>query len=567
MLNRLVSIPPGLFTPDGERLNGYAYLFLVLLCLAFFTPGFFTIPPTDRDESSFAQASKQMIESGDYTHIRLQDHDRYRKPVGIYWLQAASVRMFNPQHLNEIWAYRLPSLLGATIAVLMTAALGTLLFGPLTGLLAAIMIAGCALLNVEARLAKTDAALLASTMIMQYGLARAYLDYGTARIGLGIRIAFWTALGIGILIKGPVILLIFASTLLWLRVSEGNIKWFAALNPLIGVPCMLLLIAPWFVDIIIASHGQFIEQSAGHDLLGKLWQGQDRGIMPPGLHLLMLPIAFFPFGLWAMIAAPDSWANRSEPCIRFCLGWLIPAWIVFEISLTKLPHYTLPLYPAIALLAAKALIDGYPVLAERRWRWVPPVAIALWFISGMFFALAAVVIPHILNQTWNAGQIAAGLLLLIAQGASMLLMLQRKESSILVMAAGGLIYFTSTFAGVIPNLQHIWISRDIVQTAASLKPCIGPLDLSSSYTEPSLIFMAGTETHIWPSSVGVALDMKADPCRIGVIDNSNLKQFLDATRNDAVQPKLVAAIGGFMLSRGGHRTISFYLMPQKAGSP
>ena len=56
-----------------------------------------TMPPTDRDEASFAQATKQMIETGDYLDIRLQDKPRYQKPIGIYWLQAAAVKLFDPR--------------------------------------------------------------------------------------------------------------------------------------------------------------------------------------------------------------------------------------------------------------------------------------------------------------------------------------------------------------------------------------------------------------------------------------------------------------------------------------
>src|SRR2546423_2004090 len=64
---------------------------LILVSLISFLPGFFNIPPVDRDEARFAQATKQMIESGDYIDIRFQDEVRYKKPVGIYWLQAAVV--------------------------------------------------------------------------------------------------------------------------------------------------------------------------------------------------------------------------------------------------------------------------------------------------------------------------------------------------------------------------------------------------------------------------------------------------------------------------------------------
>ena len=68
-----------------------ATLFLVLCGLVLFLPGFFNIPPIDRDEARFAQATKQMVESGDFVDIRFQDDVRYKKPVGIYWMQAAVV--------------------------------------------------------------------------------------------------------------------------------------------------------------------------------------------------------------------------------------------------------------------------------------------------------------------------------------------------------------------------------------------------------------------------------------------------------------------------------------------
>src|ERR1041385_5550635 len=68
--------------------NARAVAMLIVLSLVAFLPGFFNIPPVDRDEARFAQATRQMIESGDYIDIRFQDEVRYKKPVGIYWLQA-----------------------------------------------------------------------------------------------------------------------------------------------------------------------------------------------------------------------------------------------------------------------------------------------------------------------------------------------------------------------------------------------------------------------------------------------------------------------------------------------
>ena len=101
-----------------------AIVFLVLCGIVLFLPGFFNIPPIDRDEARFAQATKQMVESGDFVDIRFQDEVRYKKPVGIYWLQAAVVEtaaaLGLPRAQLRIWLYRIPSLIGAIGAVLLT---------------------------------------------------------------------------------------------------------------------------------------------------------------------------------------------------------------------------------------------------------------------------------------------------------------------------------------------------------------------------------------------------------------------------------------------------------------
>src|SRR6202795_2499424 len=101
-----------------------AVAFLTLCGLLLFLPGFFNIPPIDRDEARFAQATKQMVETGDFVDIRFQDDVRYKKPVGIYWLQSAAVETATalglPGAALRIWVYRIPSLVGAIGAVLLT---------------------------------------------------------------------------------------------------------------------------------------------------------------------------------------------------------------------------------------------------------------------------------------------------------------------------------------------------------------------------------------------------------------------------------------------------------------
>ena len=164
-----------------------AAAFLVAMSLVCFLPGFFNIAPIDRDEARFAQATKQMIESGDYVDIRFQDEVRYKKPVGIYWLQAAAVRAGEavgvPRAHTTIWLYRIPSLVGALAAVLLTywSALAFVSRG--SACLAALMLAASIMLGIEARLAKTDAVLLATVIAAMGVMAREYMRRHAAAAG------------------------------------------------------------------------------------------------------------------------------------------------------------------------------------------------------------------------------------------------------------------------------------------------------------------------------------------------------------------------------------------------
>ena len=136
---------------------------LALLCLLLWLPGFFTLPAGDRDESRFAQASRQMVETGDYVRIRFGEVERNKKPAGIHWLQAAAVHAAGgdgPRRRGDIWAYRVPCLLGALLAVLATFHFGRALVGRRAAFLGAAMLAACLVLVVETHIAKTDAALL-----------------------------------------------------------------------------------------------------------------------------------------------------------------------------------------------------------------------------------------------------------------------------------------------------------------------------------------------------------------------------------------------------------------------
>src|SRR5262249_48162924 len=151
----------------------------------------------------------------------------------------------------SIWIYRLPSLIGAIGAVLATYWCALAFVSQRGALLAALMMMTSSILGVEARLAKTDAVLLFTVVVAMAVLARVYLAprRGDPQPGLGQLAVFWTALAVGILIKGPMILMVVGLAAATLVVLDRSARWLLALRPLSGLFWLLLLVLPWFIAI------------------------------------------------------------------------------------------------------------------------------------------------------------------------------------------------------------------------------------------------------------------------------------------------------------------------------
>src|SRR6201987_4169691 len=289
--------PKNLVNPGSRLVQGIdfatgshlrAAIFLGLFSLVVFLPGFFTIPPIDRDEARFAQATKQMVETGDFVDIRFQDDVRYKKPVGIYWLQSAVVETASalglPRAQLRIWLYRIPSLIGAIGAVLLTYWTALAFVTRRGAVLAALIMCSSVLLGVEARLAKTDAMLLLTVVAAMGALARVYLSWqrgaDPAHPPWSGPAIFWTALAGGILLKGPLILMFVGLTMAVLAFFDRSLAWFGRMRPVWGLMWSLVLVLPWFVAIFLRAGETFFADSVGGDMLSKLSAQESHGAPP-----------------------------------------------------------------------------------------------------------------------------------------------------------------------------------------------------------------------------------------------------------------------------------------------
>ena len=150
------------------------YILFILLFFNFFL-SLNALPPLDRDESRYLQSTTQMIETNDYINIKFLDTARVKKPPGIYWLQAGTVHIAKEIFFLEkipVWVYRLPSAIGATIAVWLTLLIGKTLFNKKVGFIAALLLMSTPLVIVESHIAKTDSVLLACVLFPLLALAK-----------------------------------------------------------------------------------------------------------------------------------------------------------------------------------------------------------------------------------------------------------------------------------------------------------------------------------------------------------------------------------------------------------
>jgi 4-amino-4-deoxy-L-arabinose transferase-like glycosyltransferase len=532
---------------------------LFLLCLIAWVPGFFTLPPLDRDESRFAQASKQMIETGNYVDIRYSVGPRYKKPVGIYWMQAASTLTLSKPPYNEIWTYRLPSLIGGFIAVFLAYWCARAFAPPPTALIAAALIGFTVSLTAETKIAKTDAVLLATVLGSQALLMRAYLADRLSRPppGLWLALGGWMAFAVGVMIKGPIILAVLAVSVVAISLWDRDWKWLKSIHWLPGIILTLIVCLPWGIDIAFVSHGDFYKQALGHDLAAKIMGGQESHGAPPGYYLALASVTLWPATLFALPGIGSGIANRSEPALRYLLAWAAAAWALFELVPTKLPHYILPAYPAVAFLGALWVMR--PRTAdEPRWERILRMLAAVQFFLGVAaFTLAPILAPHWFGDGYNMWLIA-GACVGATAGLAAVLFLVRREMMVaaLCAVAAAVIFYPLIVWGVAPRVQQIWMSpRAAVLVAKDKLPGDPPVVLAG-YVEPSLVFLLGTDTRI--EGGASAAQVAAQTGGLALVEDHEKAKFLTRLTALGGAARPVDEMSGFNYSRGRREHITFF---------
>lgn len=526
-------------------------LFIIAFCL--FAPGITRLQPMDRDEPRFAQASKQMLETGDYVDIRFQDEARHKKPVGIYWLQAASVALGETLGISEarvtIGLYRIPSLIGAIAMVLLTYWAALAFLSREGAFIAALMMAASILLGVEARLAKTDAVLGALSVASFGFLARAYLAARAPGIAPALKTwhltLLWAVIGAAILVKGPITPLIIALTLLVLYMRDRDFSWVKALGWRKGGMIIALIVLPWLSLILMKTGMGFLEDSVGKDMLAKVGGAQERHGGPPGLYAAVFWLTFWPAAPLVLLALPFAWRERRDDGVAFLLAWIIPFWLVLEVVPTKLPHYVLPLYPAIIILAVLAAERGGLAMG----RVMRGLAAGLLALVPLVLLIGVPTLFLFLEEGAPLLRLPflAMPFLILAAYAGVLgarAILQRRPMRASVMGAGAALMLTiAAYPFGLPMLKALNLSPRLAE-AARATGCASPGFASVGYNEPSLVFLTDTRILLGkPEEAARFIDATEPGCRIAFVEKAFEPAFLAALTGRSA-PSLAARVRG-----------------------
>ena len=530
-------------------------LLLIGACALLYFPGIVSIPPIDRDEPRYIQASRQMVESGDYTRIHFQDEFRNKKPVGIYWLQSATVNLFGGVKVKDmVWPYRLSSLLCAIGSVLLVFRLGGQLIGRPQALLAALLFSATPLMLAVAHAGTTDSALLFFTTLAQYNLIQIYLaNRNNRRAGIGNAIFFWAALGVGILIKGPISPLIALLTAVSLMVLDRNVRAFKGLRAWLGIPLLLGIVLPWLISIQIATDGAFLRESLGGDFGKKLISGQESHGSPPGYYTLLMAVTCWPASLLAIPALLNAWRNRrTETSAAICFCWIVPYLLLLECVPTKLPHYILSAYPPLVLLCIQLAWRETPVsLPNKFWRILDRIYRSVWILVLPLLVLTIAVGAGL--SSMPVVPILTALILTF--GVSAVYRLRRRAALCLLTGCVALFLIAAPllFGVIAPSLNPLWVSRtaaDAFKKVTQVQP--ESRLYSVGYAEPSLVFLTETGIKFCPPTT---IEAEYSPEMVALIPVKIAGQL-------TVPLKQIAEVRGINYSKGKIVVLGLYVPPE-----
>ena len=513
------------------------------------------LAPIDRDEARFAQASSQMLASGDFITIKFQDEYRAKKPAGIYWLQTVSAALFGE---DDIASYRLPSLAGFLASLcliyLIARQMNLTAWGGAGPLMAALLLASSFIVYAEAHLAKTDAFLLALILWQQWALFDIYRRRFEGQAGAAIT-QFWIAMSLTILVKGPIGPLVAFSTIMGLSLFDRSLGLWRHIRLWRGLLITAIIVAPWAISVQIATNGAFLDIAIKADFLAKVQSGQESHGAPFGTYLLILGLISFPASLFFSQLALFDTATWRYDKVRFLVAWAAGYWVLIEATPTKLPHYILPALPALFLLVLVAFLHA---AAESKPRRIARLIIAA--IAGVSGLLLSGFLVYGALRFGSGNAFFLSLLGVLITGGCLVLWwhwYKAPQSGVMMLTLmGGVLLHMVVISGILSASHQLHVSTALqkeVMKIAATPPVIG----AAGYHEPSMVFLLGKDTLLITEQEAALLLAEA-PQSLAIIEGRKKQAFYDTIQKLGISGTEVGRVTGFNISRGQDVTLLLY---------
>ena len=509
---------------------------ILIVTLIAFLPGFKTIAPLDRDEARYALETKSVVETGNFGAGYPPSLLAHFRPVAVTWLQLASVSLFGDGATSPIWIYRLPSLIAAISVALLTWWMALAFGRPRAAFFAALLIATTPLLVAEARLAKADALLLAAIVLAEGALARLWRgkteepDYFNAFL-------FWTGLGLGILAKGLIAPVVVGLTIAVLSAAARSLSWLVRLVPVGGSIWLAALLVPWLSVVGFLAGG-----ALGEGALPTGIAAQEVYEAPPGSYAVLFYPLFGPAGVFVALAIPGVIERFGRPVFLFAVAWVVPFWLLVELWPVKLPYYILPAYPALALVGATAVDEGW-------------LRVTGWIST--YFSLNLLVWPILVSIgatiLFFVGEDRLPLTALPFFGAAIVSGIWSffwfyRNTSLVASAAlsvlSALLLYIGLFGGVFAEATAIQVSGRLVAEGKDSVACREPDMASTGLFEPSLVFYAGDGIRL--TNPEEAADfLAAGGCRVAFVEGRRQSIFNQRAADIGLELNVKSKISGF----------------------
>lgn len=525
------------------------FLIFLAICFLIFLTGIFEIPILDRDEARFATASKTMLLENEFIDIKMYDEPRYKKPVGIYWLQVASNFIFGDTPYDNITLYRLPSIFSIFLAFIFIFFRLRKIFDNEISFLTIFFLMFSLLTLSEMLQAKTDGALFLTIILcnlMIYSLIENH------QINYKEKLIFWSALAIGVLIKGPIIFIFTILPLIIFSVIKRK-NFLKEIFSFSGLILFLILTLPWFIIITIKSNGAFWYESVGHDLLGKVSSGQESHGFPPGYYLITTLILFWP---GSILIYPFIKKNLKQNFIRIrkndltfflLISFAVP-YIIFELVSTKLPHYIYPSYLPLSILLSKFLLDENLEGISKR---------SLYFFT-LIFPLTVVFLIYFVIAEYSEITITLAIILIffILQipfliGAANI---KRFKNKLINFSVFQISFYLTLVFYVNNHVQDLWMAKRINSIIESNKKNYDKI-YNYGFGEPSLVFLTSHKSKKISPNLLNSINLKKE--RIMFIINDEFSDLITSSEKYS-DFKMLNKFDGFNYSKGKTVTIKVF---------